>query len=569
MTITRVQLDALEKAADKVFGKLGLDIEFTRHFLDRANDSRNGKPITVRELAELFVKEYQRWGNTIAKMPHSSQAVMKDLSSELNIPFVLEPDGAETDLVAKTVMRKKDFKTSNKELPVESLDEDIRDNFVSKKSLPEIMRLKTDKQLFADWKKYVLDAGIGSMVMSKKLKQIQQAIANEMKERRLLDRSKTYQFEEAYNPNLYYVQPDGSWQKGGDGRSKGRKRNEIPKGAKIVETFNAQEYFKDYSDAKLLSVVSSGLGKEREHAKKEWERRKASGEKWRREDMTESTGQYYVIAKSPFWKSVHYIDDSYTGALLYVRSKKRASTFDREEAERVAKAMEGSDNDWVTKVIPVGGEATFETSYEQGMDDNGPVIVQGVKGMKSRPFRKKFRNMAAFERWADSDAAGDFEIHQVMGENSIPNIKTKITTEEKHGAKKGSQVKGKEPTPKTSKPSRSGEQKHPMRGRLVGEGLTEDQQFLLQKGAWEVEQIRNQVNEGKFIKDPREMILQKALDYLDKMVQSRGSKQDVGGYAFDIARSFNLNGIATSKELERMYHEIHGTSPHGGQRDLT
>ena len=41
--ITKSQLDALEAAADKVFGKLGIDIEFTRHFLDRVNDERNRK----------------------------------------------------------------------------------------------------------------------------------------------------------------------------------------------------------------------------------------------------------------------------------------------------------------------------------------------------------------------------------------------------------------------------------------------------------------------------------------------------------------------------------------------
>lgn len=122
--ITQAQLDSLERAADKVFGKLGIDIEFTRHFLDRVNDERNQKQITLRELGELFVKEYKRWGRKIANMPINTQAVMKDLSTELNIPFVLNKDGDETDLVAKTVMRKKDFKTSNPELPVESVSED-------------------------------------------------------------------------------------------------------------------------------------------------------------------------------------------------------------------------------------------------------------------------------------------------------------------------------------------------------------------------------------------------------------------------------------------------------------
>ena len=36
--ITKSDLDAIEKYADKIFAKVGIDIEFTRHFLDRVND---------------------------------------------------------------------------------------------------------------------------------------------------------------------------------------------------------------------------------------------------------------------------------------------------------------------------------------------------------------------------------------------------------------------------------------------------------------------------------------------------------------------------------------------------
>ena len=36
-----------------------------------------------------------------------------------------------------------------------------------------------------------------------------------------------------HSNSLYYVQPDGTWEKGGDGRSKGLKKEELPKGAKI------------------------------------------------------------------------------------------------------------------------------------------------------------------------------------------------------------------------------------------------------------------------------------------------------------------------------------------------
>tara|TARA_R110000851_G_scaffold51928_1_gene122980 strand:+ start:164 stop:1111 length:948 start_codon:yes stop_codon:yes gene_type:complete len=125
--ITQSQLDALERVADKVFGKLGIDIDFTRHFLDRVNDERNKKQITIRELGQLFAKEYYRWGRDISRMTVDSQAVMKDLSSAINIPFVLNKDGKGKSLVAKTVMRKSNFKTPDHEYPVESVEADKPD----------------------------------------------------------------------------------------------------------------------------------------------------------------------------------------------------------------------------------------------------------------------------------------------------------------------------------------------------------------------------------------------------------------------------------------------------------
>ena len=59
-----------------------------------------------------------------------------------------------------------------------------------------------------------------------------------------------------------------------------------------------------------------------------------------------------------------------------------------------------------------------ETAYEKDLDDNKPIVVRGVKGAKSKPFRKKFRNMAAYEKWSDTDAASDYEVHDVMNETT-------------------------------------------------------------------------------------------------------------------------------------------------------
>ena len=121
--ITQSQLDGLEAQIDKAFGNLGIDVNFTRHFIDRVNDTRNKTPISIEELARLFAKEYKRWGKPIAQMGPDKEAVLKDLESDINIPFVMKWDreNNELDMIAKTVMRKKNFQTKDQEFPVENV----------------------------------------------------------------------------------------------------------------------------------------------------------------------------------------------------------------------------------------------------------------------------------------------------------------------------------------------------------------------------------------------------------------------------------------------------------------
>ena len=88
--ITQAQLNALENALDKIFSKVGIDVEFTRHFVDRVNDERNMTQITLRELGQLFAKTYQKYGKPIAQMGPDAEAVLKDMASDVNVPFALE-----------------------------------------------------------------------------------------------------------------------------------------------------------------------------------------------------------------------------------------------------------------------------------------------------------------------------------------------------------------------------------------------------------------------------------------------------------------------------------------------
>ena len=118
--ITQSDLDQVERYADRLFAALGIDVEFTKHFMDRVNDARNIKQITVAELIRLFKQAHRRHGKKIAKMSDQANAVINDMKTDINMPFVLNLKGGELELVAKTVMRKKNFKSPDKKLSFES-----------------------------------------------------------------------------------------------------------------------------------------------------------------------------------------------------------------------------------------------------------------------------------------------------------------------------------------------------------------------------------------------------------------------------------------------------------------
>jgi hypothetical protein len=121
--ISKSQLDSIEKYADKLFAKLGIDIEFTKHFLDRANDERNNKPISVAELIGMFKKLHRKHGKPLSKIDNDFDAVVKDFNNDINIPFAIDVTQDGIDMYAKTIMRKKDFKTST---PVYPLQEEVQ-----------------------------------------------------------------------------------------------------------------------------------------------------------------------------------------------------------------------------------------------------------------------------------------------------------------------------------------------------------------------------------------------------------------------------------------------------------
>ena len=118
--LNKMDLDAVERYADKLFAKVGLDVEFTRHFLDRVNDARNGKQITQAELIRLFKQSMSRHKQSFQNLSKGAEAVLNDIKTDINMPFIIQVDNkGELDMVAKTIMRKKNFSTSNKKMSFE------------------------------------------------------------------------------------------------------------------------------------------------------------------------------------------------------------------------------------------------------------------------------------------------------------------------------------------------------------------------------------------------------------------------------------------------------------------
>lgn len=122
--VSQRDLDELERYLDKVWKDVGIDIDFTRHFLDRVNDSRNGRQITTCELQDLFKKSYEKYADMIAKHKGGNwEAVLNSMKTQINVPFALEWNRRDRvlELIAKTVMRKKNFMTPDKKLTVENV----------------------------------------------------------------------------------------------------------------------------------------------------------------------------------------------------------------------------------------------------------------------------------------------------------------------------------------------------------------------------------------------------------------------------------------------------------------
>jgi len=128
--VSQKEINDLEKFADRLLNKFDVDIEFTKHFADRVNDKRNKPGITIAELQRLFKKMAANKGKKIKKHGNS-EAILKDMQSDLNLPVVVNWKNGEFEVVNKTIMRKKAFKSPDPAIRYESQVNEGTDKLIS------------------------------------------------------------------------------------------------------------------------------------------------------------------------------------------------------------------------------------------------------------------------------------------------------------------------------------------------------------------------------------------------------------------------------------------------------
>lgn len=93
----------LDQELDKLFKNLGLNVRFSKHFIDRLLGRE--KKVTGEEVYQTFAKLKEKYGSKLrdAKKTGDYKAVLKDFSNSLNIVFSI--DNPE-QLDAITIMQK-------------------------------------------------------------------------------------------------------------------------------------------------------------------------------------------------------------------------------------------------------------------------------------------------------------------------------------------------------------------------------------------------------------------------------------------------------------------------------
>ena len=124
--IPMADLVKIDKYADKQLNPV--DVVLTdKHFFDRLTDPRNKKEISQAELIGFFKRLGKKKKDFVNFLDLYGQIVAKDGRSKINIPFMKQAN----KVIAKTIMRKDDFKTPDPEYKFENINSFYYDDLKS------------------------------------------------------------------------------------------------------------------------------------------------------------------------------------------------------------------------------------------------------------------------------------------------------------------------------------------------------------------------------------------------------------------------------------------------------
>jgi hypothetical protein len=573
--LTQADLNILEKHIDIAFARVGIDVEFTRHFLDRVNDERNRKQITLKELALLFKKELMKWGKPIAQLDPNSEAVMKDLETDINIPFVLKLDrNGDLDLVAKTVMRKKNFRTPDKEFPVESND------MKHSKFLESLIAMDDNEYLISESTIITLckDVLNNNQESISKLLGLVTVLETEMSnpKTKALFESKNARIEKITGLLEFISAAAELISESIYTRENGYYDNAEEAVAAAKEYLTGR---KDSLDS--VAVMSNG------EYYTNIDTRNANGI-----DSQKSRGFYVIAYVEKFGSKVRTIK-SYNH-LAEGKTKEDSTNLDINYIPQEDDC--GCDDEMtVTTRMPKTGRQVNEdkdsmTTMMNAVKEkiNAPVIKVGVStlGGNERASGTIHLSLDEKEDWQNNIFQnsrygifmiwhdGKMELSSKSHELPVKFRKSKYKTADdiaakinkwidanslSEGLKTGRQVKGSEARPTNSKDSGKGFNKHPYRGRLVASEF--DENFVKNIK----EELKTKLDLQKYqLKRMRAAVIAK-METIAKNDASfktypahktaRIFKHAIGEAAFEIAKMFDLTplGIKTGKDLEKYY----------------
>jgi hypothetical protein len=114
--MAKADMDKVEKYADSQLSPSDIELgKETDHFFQRLNDPRNGKEISPAELTGFFKRLAKNKKKFLEFIKQYNEFVVKDKRTGINIPFMVQAN----KLIAKTIMRKDDFKSSTPVYQVE------------------------------------------------------------------------------------------------------------------------------------------------------------------------------------------------------------------------------------------------------------------------------------------------------------------------------------------------------------------------------------------------------------------------------------------------------------------